>query len=148
MEALSRGAIERIARRHFGDLGEEAVATAVAIALAESGGDPSAVNDNYPRWQAADSPYRWDRGLMQINSIHGVVRQIEQIENPVCLDRQIDAAPARPVVNQLNPLLLRRFLQVDHVVSAKRLCHVQAVLVNIRCNNISRITCFKYHNCQ
>lgn len=80
MEALSRGAIERIARRHFGDLGEEAVATAVAIALAESGGDPSAVNDNYPRWQAADSPYRWDRGLMQINSIHGYAA--EALANP------------------------------------------------------------------
>lgn len=71
MAKLSREQIEIIARRHFGDLGEEAVGIATAIALAESGGDPDALGDNYPRWQAADSPARWDRGLMQINSIHG-----------------------------------------------------------------------------
>ena len=70
-DPLPRNEVERIARRHFGDLGAEAVATAVAIAFAESGGDALAVNDNYPEWQTAESPYRWDRGLMQINSIHG-----------------------------------------------------------------------------
>lgn len=68
---LSRREIERFAWKHFGDLGEAHVAAATAIALAESGGETDAVGDNYPRWQTADSPFRWDRGLMQINSIHG-----------------------------------------------------------------------------
>lgn len=68
---LTRLEVERIARRHFGDMGEPAVAIATAIAFAESGGDPAAVGDNYPRWQSEDSPFRYDRGLMQINSIHG-----------------------------------------------------------------------------
>lgn len=68
---LSRKQIERFAWKHFGDLGEAHVAVATAIALAESGGESEAVGDNYPRWHTADSPARWDRGLMQINSIHG-----------------------------------------------------------------------------
>ena len=29
------------------------------------------MGDNFPRWQTEDSPYRFDRGLMQINSVHG-----------------------------------------------------------------------------
>lgn len=71
MAVLTRLEIEKVARRHFGDLGEQHVAVATAIALAESGGDTDALNDNWPRWQTADSPARWDKGLMQINSIHG-----------------------------------------------------------------------------
>lgn len=71
MAMLSREEVERIARKHFGDLGNVAVATATAIAFAESGGYSDAVNDNYPRFQASTtSPYRYDFGLMQINSVH------------------------------------------------------------------------------
>jgi hypothetical protein len=68
---LSRAEIEEFARKYFGDLGDDAIATATAIAFAESGGDPAVVGDNYPKWQTADSPYRYDYGLMQINSVHG-----------------------------------------------------------------------------
>ena len=68
---LSREEVERIARKHFGDLGNIAVSTAVAVAFAESGGYTDAVNDNYPTYQASPtSLYRYDFGLMQINSVH------------------------------------------------------------------------------
>lgn len=68
---LSDGEIRAFAAHHFGDLGAEAVEIARAICLAESGGEVGAINDNYPRWQPdANSIYRYDYGLMQINSVH------------------------------------------------------------------------------
>ena len=68
---LSPMEVERIARKHFGDLGNVAVATAVAIAYAESGGHTDALGDNFNSGhQSEHSPYRYDLGLMQINSVH------------------------------------------------------------------------------
>ncbi|MCZ2108545.1 MAG: hypothetical protein LC118_03075 [Dehalococcoidia bacterium] len=92
MAVLTRLEIEKIARRHFGDLGETYVAVATAIALAESGGETDVTNDNYPRWQAADSPARYDYGLMQINSMHGY--------NPLALmSPDVNMAAARAIYN-------------------------------------------------
>jgi len=71
MPTLLRAEIAALANTHFGDLGKQHVAIAVAVALAESAGQVDAINDNYPRWQTEDSVYRWDYGLMQINSVHG-----------------------------------------------------------------------------
>ncbi len=55
----------------FGDLGWDIVNIMTATCLAESGGNVEIVNDNYPRWQTENSPYRYDYGLAQINSVHG-----------------------------------------------------------------------------
>lgn len=72
MPKLSDGELYALAAHHFGDLGGEHVAIAVAVCKAESGGVVEAVNDNYPRWQPdPNSIYRWDYGLMQVNSVHG-----------------------------------------------------------------------------
>lgn len=71
MTRLSDLEIYKLTLKWFGDISEDAPVIAGAIALAESGGEVSAVGDNYPRWQTASSPYRWDQGLMQINSVHG-----------------------------------------------------------------------------
>lgn len=70
MPVLSDSDLFVYANAHFGDLGPVDVAIAVAICKAESAGELWALNDNYPRWQSEYSPYRWDYGLMQINSIH------------------------------------------------------------------------------
>lgn len=59
-----------IVARHFD--GDDTIDLMTAICLAESGGVVEAVNDNYPTYQPdPNSPYRYDRGLAQINSIWG-----------------------------------------------------------------------------
>lgn len=76
LTALTRMEIMEFATEAFGNLGSVAVATITAIALAESGGAYWAVGDNHTAlnpvtgkpWQTADSVYRYDYGLNQINS--------------------------------------------------------------------------------
>ena len=94
MAFLSREEVEVIARRHFGDLGEEAVGIATAIARAESGWNTEAVGDNFASgYQGENSPYRWDRGLMQINSIWAY--------DPVAImDPDTNMAAARYIYNR------------------------------------------------
>lgn len=69
---LSAWLLEALAVTYFGDLGLHSQRTIVAIAMAESGGNVSAVHNNVdsghqPEGSAAHSDY----GLLQINSIHG-----------------------------------------------------------------------------
>ncbi|MSQ29145.1 MAG: hypothetical protein EXR68_01470 [Dehalococcoidia bacterium] len=71
---LTHDALQPVVARHFE--GDDLIDTVTAICLAESGGETQAVNDNYPRWRPdPDSPYRYDYGLAQINSIHGFEAQ-------------------------------------------------------------------------
>lgn len=67
----------------FGDLGRDNCIIGGAVALAESAGETSAVGDNFASGhQPENSPYRWDDGLMQINSVHGFDRQ-RLVEDPL-----------------------------------------------------------------
>lgn len=69
MTRLSKDTIQRIISQVFHTPDHRRIM--YAIVMAESGGVLDAVNDNYPRWQSLNSPYRWDYGLAQINSVHG-----------------------------------------------------------------------------
>lgn len=72
MRPLDDLGIYNAAGSAFGDLGRSNVIIMGAIVLAESGGDIEAIGDNFASGhQPEDSPYRWDRGLAQINSVHG-----------------------------------------------------------------------------
>ena len=63
--------LETLAAAYFGDLGVNAQQTIVAIAMAESRGDITAVGDNYlSGHQGENSAFRYDYGLLQINSVH------------------------------------------------------------------------------
>lgn len=91
--ALTREQIAELASRHFGDLGPLAVEIAVAIALAESGGDETAIGDNFSSGhQPEGSPYRYDLGLMQINSVHqfGFTELLNPDFNMACARRIYD----------------------------------------------------------
>lgn len=56
----------------FGDLGRDMAILFGAIGLAESGGDVGAEFDNVAHgYQPEGSPYQYDRGWPQINSVHG-----------------------------------------------------------------------------
>lgn len=77
MPTLSDQEIYDVVFSAFGDLGSDTCVIMGAICLAESGGDTEAVGDNYESGhQTADSPYRWDSGLAQINSIHNFDSQL------------------------------------------------------------------------
>ncbi len=71
MVQLTRDEIWEITEKHFGDLGWDTVNNFQATIVAESSGKTHLTNDNYPRWQTVNSPYRYDYGLCMINSIHG-----------------------------------------------------------------------------
>jgi len=72
MPILSDAEIYRLAFDSFGDLGRDHAVIFGAICLAESGGRTDAVLDNVAAgYQPVGSPYQFDRGLPQINSIHG-----------------------------------------------------------------------------
>lgn len=72
MPILRDDEIYRLSFVAFGDLGPDAVMIFGAICLAESGGNTEAVYDNVAGgWQPAGSQYQFDRGLAQINSVHG-----------------------------------------------------------------------------
>lgn len=72
MPLLSDGEIRAHVAHHFGDLGAQAVETGRAIVYAESAGHSDALGDNYPRWVSnPDAASRYDRGLWQINGVHG-----------------------------------------------------------------------------
>lgn len=72
MGAIPDSQISKLVVKYFGDTPD--VRVLIAICLAESGGVVDSVGDNYPRWQTASSPARYDYGLMQINSQHGFNR--------------------------------------------------------------------------
>lgn len=77
MPVLSDVEIYQLAFGAFGDLGQDTAIIFGAICLAESGGDTQAILDNVAGgWQPFGSPYQWDRGLAQINSIHGFDAQL------------------------------------------------------------------------
>lgn len=68
---LSETQIRALCNKHFGDLGKENELIAYGVCYAESDGILNNVGDNFlSGHQAAHSGYRWDRGLMQINSVH------------------------------------------------------------------------------
>lgn len=76
MAKLSDVELFEVVHRYFGDLPIETQVLMGAIALAESGGETEAVGDNFASGhQSEHSPYRWDLGLFQINSVHGFNRE-------------------------------------------------------------------------
>lgn len=86
MAALSPTEIAGLARTYFGDLGPQAVANVTAIALAESRGVPEAVSP-------ANTNGTVDRGLMQVNSVHGY-------DADALLDPAQNMAAAREIFDQ------------------------------------------------
>ena len=66
-----------------GDRGQTFIDTLAAIAFAESGGDTTAIHDNYPDTVSdPNDPARYDYGLLQINSQHGYDTQ-RLLDDPV-----------------------------------------------------------------
>lgn len=95
MPILSDAEIYELAFGAFGDLGRDTAVIFGAICLAESGGNTEAVLDNVAGgWQPEGSPYQWDRGLAQVNSIHGFDAQ-RLLDDPA-----YNVACARAIYNQ------------------------------------------------
>ena len=73
---LSLEMVEIMVAIIWNDATPEEIQTLSAIAMAESAGVVNAIGDNFASGhQSEDSPYRWDDGLLQINSIHEQPRE-------------------------------------------------------------------------
>ena len=107
MARLTEPQLTALIRKHFGDLGEEVVQTMVRIARAENSAlDPEAIGDNFRSGhQFANSPARYDYGLLMINGQHGYDPE------RLLSDPEYNIAAAREIYDRQGPQAWATFNQ-------------------------------------